>query len=158
MWFFMILCYFLSVLTLLTLLITGLQGYFHFMILNANHPTFALLTCILYLFTQTLVIFYFVGIGVSIRDFVQENKLSQDFLKRSFRIKMQMYPPLLLNMGIVMVLFITGGAVDTGHLPGSVHGLLYCVALTHFLFVIKLEHDAFRDSTNIVLEMSGIKR
>ena len=61
MWFFMNSCYAFSVLSFLMLILTALQGYFHFTILHANHPTFALLTVIIYLFTQTLIIFFFVG-------------------------------------------------------------------------------------------------
>ncbi len=158
MWFFMISCYVLTGFTFLALLLTGIQGHAHFNILNANHATFALLTSIVYLFTETLIIFYFVGIGVSIRDYVQENKLSPDFLKSSFQVKMKLYPPLLLNMGMLMGLFISGGAVDTGHLPGWAHGLLYCVTFAHFVYLLTIQHEAFRKSTEIVLEMSGIKR
>ena len=158
MWFFMITCYVLNLLSFLMLLATGLQGYLAFRFFSANHPTFALLTIIIYLFTQTLVIFFFVGIGVSIRDYVAENKLNADYHRRSIRIKQQLYPPLLLNILILMILFISGGATHTDYLPKWIHALLFYIAMTHFAYVIRIQHSAFKESTNIVLEMSGVKR
>jgi len=145
-------------LSFLMLLLTALQGYFSFLIFNANHATFALLTIIVYLFTETLIIFFFVGIGVSIKEYIQTHKANPDFHKRSLAIKRRVYPPLLLNIVLVMTLFITGGAVDTGHMPGWLHGILFCVSILHFLKAIMVQHHSFRESTAIVLEMAGVQR
>lgn len=154
MWFFMNTCYIMTVISFGMLLITGLQGRYQFNVLNANHPLFALLTIIIYLFTETLVIFYFVGIGVSIRDYVLANRLKKDYHTRSTAIKRRVYPPLLLNMLLVMVLFISGGAVDTNHIPAWSHGLLFVLSLGQFVDTIRIQHQSFRESTAIVLEMS----
>ena len=154
----MILCYILTAVSFLMLFLSGLQGYFHFNILHAAHPTFALLTVIIYLFTQTLIIFYFVGIGVSIKEYVQDHKLIPEYQKRSFQVKRQVYPPILWNLLLVMILFISGGAVDTKHIPGWSHGLLFAISLLHFVKVIVIEHQSFKEATSIVLDMSGIKR
>ena len=156
MWFFMITCYVLTALSFLMLFITGLQGYFQFSILNANHPTFALLTTIIYLFTQSLIIFFFVGTGVSIRDYTQEKKLDFTYRKRSLAVKRRVYPPLLLNMGLVMGLFISGGAVATHRLAGWIHGIYFLICLADFARVITIEHVCFKDETNVILEMSGV--
>ncbi len=158
MWFFMNTCYLLSLLSAISLLIAGLQGYFQFSFLGANHPTFALLAVIVYLFTETLIIFFFVGIGVSIKEFLQTTHADSNYHKRSLAIKRKVYPPMLLNMLLVMVLFISGGAVDTGHLAGWIHGLLFCGTILHFFSVLNIQHQSFKESTAIVLEMSGISR
>ena len=154
MWFFMILCYLLSVLTFFMLLLNGIQGYFAFKIFHANHPTLALLTIIIYLFTQTLIIFYFVGIGVSIKEFVIDKKISADYHKRSISVKRWVYPPILLNMLLVMILFISGGAIATRHMPGWIHGMLFFISMFHFAKTIVVEHNAFKESTQIVVEMA----
>ncbi len=154
MWFFMILCYLMTAMTFFMLLLNGIQGYFVFKIFHANHPTLALLTIILYLFTQTLIIFYFVGIGVSIKEFVIDKKISADYHKRSFDLKRRLYPPVLLNMLLVMILFISGGAVDTKYMPGWIHGMLFYISLFHFIKTIIIEHNAFKKSTQIVIEMA----
>jgi hypothetical protein len=156
MWFFMYACYGFTLLSLAMLALNGLQGYFPFTVLTASHSTFALLTIIIYLFTETLVIFFFVGVGVSIKEYVQTQRLDPQYHRRSIAIKRRVYPPLLLNMLLMMVLFISGGAVDTGHLSGLLHGLLFWVCLAHFIYAILVQHRCFRESTAIVLEMSGI--
>ena len=156
MWFFMITCYIASFLTLAMLIVSGLQGYFGFSVLNANHPTFALLTIIVYLFTETLIIFFFVGVGISIKEYVLEKHLPVDFHKKSIAIKRRVYPPILLNILLMMILFISGGAVDTGRIPVFSHTVLYFVGLGHFLKTLAVEHVCFKESTSIVLEMSGV--
>jgi len=156
MWFFMYMCYLGMLTSFVMLLLNGLQGYFHFAILNAHHATFAILTVIVYLFTESLVIFFFVGIGVSIKEYVQTQKLDTGFHHRSIAIKRKIYPPLLFNMLIVMVLFITGGAVDTARIPAWSHGILFYFAIFHLMHVMRIQHRSFRESTEIVLEMSGL--
>ncbi len=156
MWFFMISCYLLTAATTIMLFLTALQGHFHFNIFKATHPTFALLTIIFYLFTQTLVIFYFVGVGVSVKEYIQMHQLDPAYHRRSIAIKQKVYPPLLLNILLMMILFISGGAVDTKHLAGWLHGLLFYVSFFHFFKVIVVEHESFKEMTAIVLQMSGV--
>ena len=156
MWFFMNTCYLLTLITFILLVTTGLQGWLHFPILNANHPTFALLTMIVYLFTETLVIFFFVGTGASIKEYTKEHHLKPDYQRQSLAIKRKIYPPLLLNMLLVMILFISGGAVDTNRLPSWLHGTLYGICLLHFVAVIRIQHHSFKENTALVLRMSGV--
>jgi hypothetical protein len=156
MWFFMYTCYITTLLSFVMLLLNGLQGYLGFDILTAHHASFALLTIIVYLFTETLVIFFFVGIGVSIKEYIQTHSLDPKYHKRSLAIKRRVYPPLLLNMLLMMILFISGGAVHAGQVSGVVHGLFFWVCLAHFAHAIRLQHQSFRESTAIVLEMSGL--
>ena len=83
MWFFMITCYVLSLLTFVMLL-TGLtQSFLHFPVWNAGHLTFMILVSIVYLFTETLVIFFYVGTGVSIKEYTLEHHLDKSFHNRS---------------------------------------------------------------------------
>lgn len=157
MWFFIYSCYILSGLSLLLLVMNGIQGYWPFAFFTANHATLAILTIIIYLFTETLVIFYFVGIGVSIKEFVQSKQMDPQYHRRSVAIKRWLYPPILLNMFLIMVLFISGGAVHTGLFPGWIHGLLFYAGILHYLHVIRIQHRAFKESTAVVLDMAGIK-
>ena len=67
MWGLMIFSY-LSILgTIFLLVVTGLQGYFQFHIMQANHIQFALITVIWYMFTEVLIMFYFIGSGTAIK-------------------------------------------------------------------------------------------
>ena len=155
MWAFVILCYLMTFTAFFLLALNGIQGYIPFKIFQANHAALAILTIIVYLFTKTLIIFYFVGIGVSVKEFMLERKITGDYHKRMISVKRRVYPPLLLNMLLIMILFISGGAVDTKHMPGWAHGLLFYAGMFHFLKTTLIEHQAFKDSTAIVVEMAS---
>ena len=154
MYFFMITIYVLSGISFLALLTTGLQGYFGFPVLGANHPTFALLTAMIYLFTEVLVMFFFVGTGVSIKEYVQDGKANPEFHRRSIAIKRILYSPTLLNVLLFMTVFIIGGAVDTGFVPAWSHGVLFLVTLLHFAKTLTIQNACFKEDTAIILEMT----
>ena len=155
MYFFMITIYFLSFITFISLVIAGAQGLFGFTLIGTNHAAFGFVAAILYLFTEVLVMFFFVGTGVSIKEYVQENSADAQFHRRSIEIKRKLYPPTLLNVLLIMTTFIIGGGVDTGVIPAWIHGLLFYIALVHFFKMIAVQHRCFRENTEIVLEMTG---
>lgn len=157
MWFFMNTCYALSCLTLVLLLISFFQSFWQFQVFQANHLTFIILTSIIYLFTETLVIFFFVGTGVSVKEYTQEHKLDTQFHKKSIAVKRRVYPPLLLNMLFMIILFIMVGAVDTGHIAAEIYQLYFLFCLGHYLYTKKIQNDCFRVNTENILAMSGVK-
>ena len=103
MWFFMYTCYLLSALSFLLMALIGLQGYFHFAVLSVNHPTLAMMAIIIYLFAETLVMFFFVGTGVSIKEYMQSHATAGDYHRQSLQIKRRLYPPTLANLLLMML-------------------------------------------------------
>ena len=158
MWFFMNTCYGMTLLTFICLLIGFFQGFFKFYIIQANHVTFMILISILYAFTETLVIFFFVGTGISVKEYTQAHHLTQEFHKRSLAIKRKVYPPLLLNMLFMIILFVLVGAVDTHRFPLWIYLLIFLGCIVHYVRIKIVQNDCFRDNTDIILEMSGIKK
>ncbi len=120
--------------------------------------SFLILTAIVYLFTETLVIFFFVGTGVSVKEYMLEHKIYGDFHKRMISLKRVMYPPQLLNILILMTAFILYGAADTGKIPHIIYQGLLFGGIIHFCYAKVIQHRSFRDNTFIILEMSGIKK
>ena len=157
MWFFMINCYLFSLLTFLMLCIAFAQSFLHFPVFAANHVTFMILTSIVYLFTETLIIFFFVGTGVSVRDYTAMHNLPPVYHQTSITIKRKVYPPQLLNMLFFVILFVAVGAVDTGRVPPLIYWMYFLFCLAHFLYAKKIQHQCFRENTNNILAMSGIK-
>ena len=78
--------------------ITGLQGYFQFQIVQANHSQFALLTAIFYMFTETLVMFYFIGSGTAIKKTIQSRGIDTDLYEQVKKTKMKLFPHLTFNI------------------------------------------------------------
>lgn len=157
MWFFMYACYILSLVTWILLILGFFQGILKFHIFAANHVTFMILTSIFYAFTETLVIFFFVGTGVSIKEYSQANKLSTDFQKRSLQIKRKVYPPLLLNMLFMIILFVMVGAVDTNRVSLWIYSALFLFCVLDYARIKVVQNACFRDNTQLILQMSGIK-
>lgn len=156
MWFFMNTCYVLSLLTMLMLVLAFFQNLFQFQIFQANEVTFIILTSIIYLFTESLIIFFFVGTGVSVKEYTLAHNLTPEYHRQSIAIKRKVYPPQLLNMLFMMILFVLVGAVDTGHVPVWVYRLYFVFCLRNFLMAKKIQHDSFRENTHNILRMSGI--
>jgi len=157
MWFFMNSCYFLSFLTFVILLIALSQSFLHFSVLAANHVTFMILASIVYCFTETLVIFFFVGTGVSVKEYTHQHNLDTQYHKRSIAIKHRVYPPLMLNLLFMIILFVLVGAVDTGRMPNWLYQLIFIGCLAHYIKAKVIQNSCFKDNTQIILEMSGIK-
>ncbi len=158
MWFFMITCYVMSVISFFMLVTAFAQSFFQFNVFKANHLTFIILTSIIYLFTETLVIFFFVGTGVSVKEYAQAHNLSAEYHKRSMAVKFRVYPPLLLNMLLMIILFIMVGAVDTGFVARWIYQIFFIACLVHYVYAKRIQNDCFRDNTQNILAMSGITR
>jgi hypothetical protein len=158
MWFFMYGCYLLSLVSFLMLGIVFCQSLNSFHIFNASPMSFLILTSIIYLFTETLVMFFFVGTGVSVKEFMLEHKITGDFHKRMITLKRKIYPPQLLNILILMVAFILYGAADTGKISFWIYRGLLGIGIIHFVYAKIIQHKAFKENTFIILEMAGIKK
>jgi len=130
------------------------QGIFGYTVFGVNYATFLLFTVIIYLFTQTLVMFFFVGTGVSVKEYTEEHKLDQKFRKKMYALKMRLYPPLMNNLMLMMAAGISVGAAFADKIPFWVHLVFLGLCTLHFLKIIRIEHESFRENTAIILDMS----
>ncbi len=158
MWLFMYVCYLMGALTYVLFLLSGLQGIFGFAVFGAPHPTFAFLTSIIYLFTQTLTIFFFVGTATNIREYLEarpEPPPGPDLSARARAIRGAVSGQIYLNILLFLVQAVLGGAVAARAVPRFLHGTLVAVAFLHFHYVLWREHGAFRDITGVVVAMTA---
>ena len=154
MWGLMILSYLCITVTILLLFLTGLQGYFQFQVFQANHPQFALLSTVFYMFTETLVMFYFIGSGSAIKKSIDLKRRQTGLYEKVKKTKMLLFPHLTMNMVLVGIVFILGGAVQTGSVAGWIHGWLFDIAFIHFLYTTVLQHRAFKENVEIIGELA----
>ena len=153
----MIMSYFCIGATFLLLSLTGLQGYFQFYIFKAGHSQFALFTAIFYMFTETLVMFYFIGSGTAIKKSIKMGGGEPSLYEKVKKTKMILFPHLTMNMVFIGVVFILGGAVQTGSVAGWIHGLLFDLAFIHFLYVTILQHRGFKENVEIIGEIAIVE-
>ena len=150
-------CYFFSLASFLMLGIVFLQSLAPFYVFKASPMSFLILTSIIYLFTETLIMFFFVGTGVSVKEYMLEHKITGDFHKRMITLKRHVYPPQLLNILLLMTAFILYGAADTGKISVWIYRSLLFAGIVHFCYAKVIQHQSFKDNTFIILEMAGIK-
>ena len=146
----MYICYILMLLSFVAILINGMQGFFQFNILNANHIAFAFISTILYMFTQTLIMFYFIGAGKKIKETIINYDLDKDNYQDVIKIKKILFPPLTLNMLFVGTAFILGGGVHTGAVNKYWHTVLFFISLLHYLKVLIIQHKSFIKNSQIL--------
>jgi hypothetical protein len=154
MWFFMILSYVMMVLSGIGLLMVGINHYFDFW--AQNHITLDLLVSIVFIAGQTLVMFFFVGTGVNIREYLEANpSLGKDLYKKMVAIKRKLYPPTMMVTVLFMVMVIIDGAFFISKVSEWWFHILYILTLYYFFKATIIQHNSFKESTDIVLKMTG---
>jgi len=149
----MIISYILMILSFTFLLLNGLQGFFGFNIYKANHIAFAFFSTILYMFTQTLVMFYFIGAGKKIKETILENNLDRVTYQEVIDLKKKLFSPLTLNMLFVAISFILGGGVHTGAVSKFWHSGFFVLSIVHYLKVIIIQHNSFIANNKTLLKI-----
>jgi hypothetical protein len=158
MWLFLYTCYALITVSGLLLTAAVVQGFTGIQVLGASHPAFGFFTTIVFLLTQTTVIFFFVATGVSVRDFVRERGLAPDMIIRSRRAHGPVSGQTTLAILLVMVTAVSGGASAAALIPRWLHLAVVAITYAHFLILVVMQHRAFRTQTAIVVQMADLVR
>ncbi len=149
----MLLMYTLMFLSFITIFVNGFQWIFRFDIYNANYISFSFISTILYMFTQSVVMFYLIGSGKKIKELVIEYKLDKVFYEKVIEIKRVLFPALTINMLIVGTAFVLGGGVQTKVISKYWHYCIFYFGLFHYLKVILLQHKALTDNAIILSDL-----
>ena len=153
MWIFMITCYLLMFINFINLLLTGLSGYFHFDIMGANHARFALFTILIFSITETVVMYFFISTGKGIKSAIEDGLGDISLWERERKLKMKLFPQLMLTLTLVGAVFIHGGVVDNQMPSAWLHGYLFLAAFFHHIWTLKIKNDAFKEQLAIISEL-----
>ena len=157
MWFFMIMSYIMVALSGVGLAFVGVNHYFN--VWPTNHITLDFLVSIIFIAAQTLVMFFFVGTGVNIKEYIQEHpEIGDKFYKGILGIKRKLYPPTMMVTMLFMVAVILDGAYFLGKVNEWWFHIFYLLTLYYYFKASFAQHRAFIGSTNIVLAMTGAER
>ena len=149
----MLLSYFLMILSLIFLIVNGAQGYMQFKIYNATHIQFAFFATIFYMFSQSWIMFYFIGSGKTIKETILKYDLDKKIYQEVINSKKKLFPHLTLNILLIGTVFVIGGGVQTKVVSGSTHGWLFISSLLHLFYLMKLEHLAFKETADILSKL-----
>ena len=113
---------------------------------------------LIYIAAETLVMFFFVGTGVSIKDYIQENPdTDHSFHARSVKLKRVLYPPTMMATLLFVAMVISDGAWILGQISRWWFIGFYAATVYYFIKSLFIQHYCFRDNTLIILEMTGTK-
>jgi len=146
----------------LGLTLIGLNHYFD--VWAQNHITLDLLVSIIFIAGQTLVMFFFVGTGVNVREYLEEHpELGGLLYKQMFAIKRRLYPPTMMVTMLFIAMVIVDGVFfiklnTSGEISEWWFHILYLLTTYYYYKATATQHKSFKESTAIVLEMTGISR
>jgi len=154
----MIICYFLMLVSFVLMTITGLQGLLQFTLFSTTYQQFALFATILYMFSQTLIMFYFIGSGTAIKKEINNSDIGMSIYEKVKKTKMILFPHLTLNMLIMGIAVILIGAVDTGASTNYVQSTTFILGYFHFLYTIKVQHVGFKENIDVIIELAEVNK
>ena len=149
----MLLSYFLMIISFVLLCINGAQGYLHFKIYNATHIQFAFISTIFYMFSESWIMFYFIGAGKTIKETILKYSLDKSIYDDVIQSKKKLFPHITMNVLLVGTVFVIGGGVHTKAISAMTHGILFFISILHFSYLIKLLHFYFKDTARILTHL-----
>ncbi|MBT5096589.1 MAG: hypothetical protein HN653_02930 [Candidatus Marinimicrobia bacterium] len=149
--------YIMIVLSGIGVTLIGLNHYFD--IWAQNHITLDLIVSIIFIAAQTLIMFFFVGTGVNVREYLElHSELGDSLYKQMFAIKRKLYPPTMMVTILFMAMVIMDGVYFIGKASEWWFHILYLLTLYYFFKATIVQHNSFKESTEIVLSMTGTSR
>ena len=152
----MFLSYILMLFSFVLLFTNGMQGYFGFKIYNATHIQFAFLSTIFYMFSESWIMFYFIGAGKTIKETILHYKLDKALYQKVIDSKKKLFPHITVNILIVGTVFVIGGGVHTKTISVNTHGYLFLFSMIHLLYLMKIQHDNFKVTADILSELGDL--
>ena len=137
----------------INLTLTGLSGYFHFEIMGANHIRFALFTILIFSITETVVMYFFITTGKAIKNALESGLGNESLVKRERKLKMVLFPQLMLTILLVGGWFIHIGAVENNISPNWLHATLFIIAFIHHSWLLGVKNNAFKEQLSIINEL-----
>jgi hypothetical protein len=159
-----------TLLALAGFLLTSVQGFALSGHLAALHPearllvtrhvAYAIPTVLLSLFSQSMVIFFFIGTGRLVKDEVAAFPEGQRraVLEALRGFKRRTSPPATFAILSAIAAFVLGGAAHTRALPSSVHLAASLVAVFTHLWALVAEWKAFLENGRLMADPSRFAR
>ena len=157
MYLFMITCYVLMFINLMNIILVGASGIFEFSIFGANHTRFALFMILIFTITETVVMYFFITTGKAIKTAITEGLGKDSLWAQERKLKMVLFPQLMLTILLIGGWFIHIGAVENNMPTKFLHWPLFTVAFLQHLYSLKTKNDSFKVQLGIISELEPAK-
>src|SRR5580765_4976998 len=120
----------------------------------ARHISVGIFSTLITLFAHSMMMFYLIGKGKSVKDAMAEHQVTGDYYRRIAAARKPVFSIGTVAMAVTMVTAIIGASVDTGVLPPMVHAMMAYGAIVSNLAAAKIEIAALAASSRIVDEVN----
>jgi len=139
------------------------MGFNNFFILGANHAQFSLFSILVFVLTETLVMYFFIATGKSIKQILseQKNKNSEKLWNKVKNIKKIIFPHIMLTIFLISTLYIFYfGYIQSERLNDYISYAwlqlpLLLLSVLHHLWSLKIKNYCFKKQIDIITQMSG---
>ncbi len=121
-------------------------------VLVTRHVGLAIPTVLLSLFSQSMVIFYFIGTGRLVKDEIASwnEERQRPILKALRRFKARTSPPATFSLLAAIAVFVIGGAVHTRALPSMTHLAASLLAVGLHIWAFAAEWRVFAENNALM--------
>jgi hypothetical protein len=138
-----------TLLTIAGLLVTMVYGFLADPMHAARHIFLALTTTFIGLFSQSMTMFFFIGMGKEIKEASGQNA---EVVRRTRAHKAKVFPAATYAIAVLMITFILGGGVGTGKTPVWLHLTLAFASLLMLGRAYVVELRAMEDNARLMEE------
>tara|TARA_B100000029_G_C17494791_1_gene930427 strand:- start:383 stop:859 length:477 start_codon:yes stop_codon:yes gene_type:complete len=156
MWSLIILSHILMFVSFLMLSISIFYGHFQesttgSLILN----NFSIYAVIIYVLTQTLILFLVIAINKQIKQLILDQSFSLDATSYS-KSKSKMYIHTYSNVLFIGTLAILFAAVHTELISQTIHSLFFILSIIHYGYTILLQYDIFKEISKLIVRINSL--
>jgi hypothetical protein len=122
--------------------------------LVTRHVGYSIPTVLLSLFSQSMVLFYFIGTGRLVKDEIASYPEAdrRPILRELARFKAKTSPPATFSLLTAIAVFVLGGAVHTRALPPWTHLAASAAAIATHAWAITAEWKAFGENHRLMAD------
>ena len=120
----------------------------------SRHISYGIFSTLITLFAHSMMMFYLIGKGKSVKDAMAEHHVVGDYHRRIAAARKPVFAIGTLAMAATMITAILGASVDTGVLPPIVHASIAYGAILCNLAAVRIEIAALTASSRIVDEVN----
>ncbi|MFL3006810.1 MAG: hypothetical protein ACJZ10_02295 [Candidatus Neomarinimicrobiota bacterium] len=137
----------------INLTLVGSSGYWSFTIFGASHTRFALFMILIFTITETVVMYFFISTGKAIKSAIEAGLGKDTLWSRERKLKMILFPQLMLTIFLVGGWFIHIGAVENNMPTKWLHWPIFFLAYLHHVWSLKIKNNAFIEQLSIISEL-----
>ena len=158
MYLFMISCYFLMAINLFNFTVCSIMGIYGTSFFGANHAQFSLFAVLVFVMTETIVMYFFIATGKSIKSILVESEspLSNELWNKIKQIKNIIFPQTMLTITLVGTLYV----FYFGYIASNSNKIeiafswisfpLFMFSYIHHLWTLKIKNSSFKMQIEVV--------